>query len=83
MKNYLFVICLACLHSLSAQVGQNCGFNQAYEKLFSQDPQAKAKFETLTQNLSGNKTQDNNTNAATSFTIPIVFHVLHPCSQAT
>ncbi len=77
MKNYVFAICLLCLSSVKAQVGQNCGFNLAYQKLFSQDAQAKARFDNVTQNLTTNKTNDNQTNAATSFTIPIVFHVLH------
>ena len=78
MKNYYSLIFFLFLTVLTLQAQQNCGFNFAYERLFSQDPLAKEKFEKITQpDLNADKISANNTTAATSFTIPMVFHVLH------
>lgn len=50
----------------------NCGNSIAQEKLFRLDPAARTRFENITKS----KTAQNSTMAA-SYTIPVVFHVLH------
>ncbi|MEO6304580.1 MAG: M43 family zinc metalloprotease, partial [Bacteroidia bacterium] len=61
-----------------AQNDFNCGFLNAKEALFKEDPTAKARFEKLIEeanNQGANGTQLKTT--ATTYTIPVVFHILH------
>lgn len=76
MKYSLTAAFLALFLSPFAQTGKICGFNEAYEKLFKQVPGSKAVFENIIKEQNS-KSNSFSTQSATSFTIPVVFHVLH------
>jgi PKD repeat protein len=64
---------LLCLPAL-AQNHFQCGQTLAYEKLFRQDPSARQRLEQVTK---ASQQFQNKTQTLTSFTIPVVFHILH------
>ena len=74
----LFSICLLS-YSVLAQVNQNwCGSIEAMEANFNKHPELRQQFEAIQNNLNS-MNQDNNAGktAASNYTIPVVFHVLH------
>lgn len=74
MKRFLFFIFSAFVLTSHAQT-LNCGFNEAYERLFKADHSARSRFETAI--LPDPVHRGVNSTSLTSFTIPVVFHVLH------
>jgi PKD repeat protein len=78
MKKILLVTLLSFVGIAAAQDGFKCGFLEANEYLFKEDPTAKQRFERLIQEANN---QANNTSqlktAAVTYTIPVVFHILH------
>ncbi len=78
MRIYIAIFYFVCLCPLKDIAQQNCGFGFAYKQLFGQDPSAKSRFEKITQpTYLTDQVSANNSVLATSFTIPVVFHVLH------
>jgi hypothetical protein len=74
----LFSICLLS-YSVLAQVNQNwCGSIEAMEANFNKHPELRQQFEAIQNNLNS-MNQDHNAGktAASNYTIPVVFHVLH------
>ena len=74
----LFSICILS-YSVLAQVNQNwCGSIEAMEANFNKHPELRQQFEAIQNNLNS-MNQDNNAGktAASNYTIPVVFHVLH------
>lgn len=75
MKYSLTIAFFAIFLLPHAQTDKFCGFNDAYEKLFKQIPGSKAVFEGLIKQQGAKS--NSSTQSASSFTIPVVFHVLH------
>ncbi len=72
------------LHSLlliggfaTAQNEFNCGFLHAQEALFKEDPTAKARTAKLIEDANNISNNNQLKTMATTFTIPVVFHILH------
>ncbi len=61
------------VNELEAQTLKGCGFNYAQDKMREQYPAYDMKLKELEQQI----TSSENKLAATDFTIPVVFHVLH------
>jgi len=77
MKFLVKVLSIVVCGPVFAQSYFNCGFNQAYEKLFQQDPSARARFEAITKMNADAGKLAKNINATATYTIPVVFHILH------
>ncbi|MBL7913093.1 MAG: T9SS type A sorting domain-containing protein [Bacteroidia bacterium] len=78
MKKILLYSFLSFGGIVTAQEGLKCGFLEANEYLFKEDPTAKQRFDKLIQeanNQANNSSQLKTT--ATTYTIPVVFHILH------
>lgn len=67
------VFALVLMNGSYAQTPKGCGFNYAQEKIKEQYPAYEGKLKELEQQI----TNTQNKLAATDFTIPVVFHVLH------
>lgn len=79
MKIFLKALALILLSkSFFAQNQPGCGFNKAYEKLFEFDGNARVNFEkAISQKTENVSIPFNKTQSPASYTIPIVFHILH------
>ncbi|MGZ3918900.1 MAG: M43 family zinc metalloprotease, partial [Bacteroidia bacterium] len=55
----------------------NCGNTYAQERLFEQDPLARVKFEKVINQKTDQNSLGKNSSMAATYTIPVVFHVLH------
>jgi hypothetical protein len=77
MKFFLRSLLFSSLLPLSALAQFNCGNNIAQEKLFSIDPSARARFEQVINT----KNAQSASNMVASYTIPVVFHILHKGGQ--
>lgn len=76
MKKTIFLWALSIGAGL-LQAQNNCGFLQAQEYLFSQDPSARQRVAELLEAARVEGKLQARPTAATSYTIPVVFHVLH------
>jgi hypothetical protein len=82
-RNLLVLLCTLGFLSQKAQNTEFCGTNQHLNRLLENDPGLKATFlkhnqEAKTRDsLSALHGQANKISSITSFTIPVVFHVLH------
>lgn len=74
MNFFLKVLLLLPVSQVLAQSHFNCGLQSAYERLFTQDPSARLRYERA---INESNNAGKNSSAATSFTIPVVFHILH------
>jgi len=78
MKICFKLLCfLYSVSMMAQQQGKNCGQGYAYQRLFEEDPSAKARLENIIKQSSQKNKGTANLSAASSFTIPVVFHVLH------
>ncbi|MBA3665262.1 MAG: T9SS type A sorting domain-containing protein [Bacteroidetes bacterium] len=77
MKFFLRTLFLSVSVPFCAIAQFNCGNTYAQERLFEQDPSARAKFEAVVNAKTESSVAGKNARAAGSYTIPVVFHVLH------
>jgi hypothetical protein len=75
MKFFLKTLFIATACSVYSQNQPGCGFNYAQEELFRQDPSARQRFEKLMKDAEAQGQYK--TNQVATYTIPVVFHVLH------
>lgn len=75
MKYSFLSVFLLLFFTPFAQNDNFCGQTEAYQKLFKQVPGSKAIFEKIMSEQSSKNVHSVQT--ASSFTIPVVFHVLH------
>lgn len=74
MRFFLRSLALCALLPFNGLAQFKCGNNFAQEKLFQIDPSARARFKQI---ISAADNTTSRSLTATSFTIPVVFHVLH------
>jgi hypothetical protein len=78
MKKHLLYFLLLIVTIAEAQNGFKCGQVFANEYLFSQDKTAKKRFEQLIKEANEQALNDTQLKMmASTFTIPVVFHILH------
>ncbi|MCW3077307.1 MAG: domain containing protein [Bacteroidetes bacterium] len=78
LMKFLRTVFLAFLIPVSGWAQFNCGNTFAQERLFEQDPSARERFINVTQPVTDPlKDGERETLSNTSFTIPVVFHILH------
>ncbi|WP_276977764.1 M43 family zinc metalloprotease [Flavobacterium filum] len=76
MKKYFLFLIIFFLSITYYNAQLKCDFNNAYNYLFSSKLLSKLKFDSIL-NLSNNSSLASKNISTTSYTIPVVFHVLH------
>ncbi len=74
-KKYLFLVILS-FYFIINKAQLKCDFNNAYNYLFNSNLLKKSKFDSIIS-LSNNSNVTNKSISSISYTIPVVFHVLH------
>ncbi|MGZ4099313.1 MAG: M43 family zinc metalloprotease [Bacteroidia bacterium] len=77
MKFFLRAILSLLLTPSFSMAQLNCGNTYAQERLFEQDPLARVKFEKVINQKTDQNSLGKNSSMAATYTIPVVFHVLH------
>lgn len=75
MKKYFLFLAGACI-VLNAKSQFQCGFNDAFDYLKKIDNRAQLRFDSLMK-LAENQTSQFGKSAPITYTIPVVFHILH------
>lgn len=75
MKKYFLNLTFTCMAiTLNAQL--HCGYNSAFDYLKQINPRVQFRFDSLMK-LAEENQSNSNKSVATSYTIPVVFHILH------